>query len=36
MNMYKLKLLIHIQEDLFKFHMHYKNQITHNLLIYTH
>jgi len=36
MNMYKLKLLIHIQENLFKIYMHYKNHITHNLFIYKH
>jgi hypothetical protein len=35
MNMYKLKLLIHIQENLFKIYMHAK-YITHNLFIYTH
>jgi len=36
MNMHKLKLLIHIQENLFKIYMRYKNYITHNLFIYIH
>jgi hypothetical protein len=36
MNIYKIKLLIHIQENLFKNYMLYKNYITHNLFIYTH
>jgi len=36
MNIYKIKLLIHIQENLLKNYMHYKNYITYNLFIYTH
>jgi hypothetical protein len=29
MNIYKVKLLIYIQENLFKIYMHYKSYITH-------
>jgi hypothetical protein len=36
MNIYKIKLLIHIQENLFKTYMHYKNYITYNLFMYIH
>jgi len=30
MNIYKIKLLIYMQENLFKIYMHYKNHVTHN------
>jgi hypothetical protein len=30
MNIYKIKLLIYILEDLFKIYMHYKNHVTNN------
>jgi hypothetical protein len=30
MNIYNIKLQIYIQENLFKFYMHYKNHVTHN------
>jgi hypothetical protein len=30
MNIYKIKLLIYIQEKIFKIYMHYKNNVTHH------
>jgi hypothetical protein len=30
MNIYKIKLLIYIQDNLFKIYMHDKNHVTHN------
>jgi len=39
MNLYKIKLLIFIQENLLKMYTHYRNYITHNysfIYIYLH
>jgi hypothetical protein len=36
MNIHKMKLLIYIQMNLFKFYLHYKNYITHNYSLNAH